>query len=221
MDYMGRGVLDPAFAAVAFNLTDPKKISKIVESEFGFHIIQLVDKRGDKIKVRHILRKPKVSQEAIDEGINILDSIVTDITNNKFSFEEAATFLSDDKDTRSNKGIMSNTNGQERTSKFQMKDLPTEVARAVEQLKVGEISPAFTMVNNRGKTVCAVIKLKSRIDGHRATITEDFQVMKNVVLAKRKQEFLQNWVKNKIKNTHVRMKERYRDGDYEYEGWVQ
>lgn len=221
MDYMGRGVLDPAFAAVAFNLTDPKKISKIVESEFGFHIIQLVDKRGDKIKVRHILRKPKVSQEAIDEGINILDSIVTDITNNKFSFEEAATFLSDDKDTRSNKGIMSNTNGQERTSKFQMKDLPTEVARAVEQLKVGEISPAFTMVNNRGKTVCAVIKLKSRIDGHRATITEDFQVMKNVVLAKRKQEFLQDWVKNKIKNTHIRMKERYRNGDYEYEGWVQ
>ena len=221
MEYMGRGVLDPAFAAVAFNLTDPKKISKIVESEFGFHIIQLVDKRGDKIKVRHILRKPKVSQEAIDEGINILDSIVTDITNNKFSFEEAATFLSDDKDTRSNKGIMSNTNGQERTTKVRMEDLQKEVARAVEQLKVGEISPAFTMVNNRGKTVCAVIKLKSRIDGHRATITEDFQVMKNVVLAKRKQEFLQDWVKNKIKNTHIRMKERYRNGDYEYEGWVQ
>lgn len=220
MDYMGRGMLDPAFAAVAFNLTDPKKISKVVESEFGFHIIQLVDKRGDKIKVRHILRKPKVSQEAIDEGIDMLDSLVTEIMAEKFSFEEAATFLSDDKDTRSNKGIMSNTNGMERTSKFQMKDLPTEVARAVEQLKVGEISPAFTMTNNRGKTVCAVIKLKSRIEGHRATITEDFQVMKNVVLAKRKTEFLQQWVKDKIKNTYVRMKDRYRDGDYEYEGWV-
>ena len=221
MDYLGRGMLDPAFAAVAFNLTDPKKISKIVESEFGFHIIQLVDKRGDKIKVRHILRKPRVDQEDIDEAISMLDSLVTDITNNKFSFDEAATFVSDDKDTRSNKGLMVNSTEMGRTSKFRMQDLPTEVARAVEQLKVGEISPAFTMTNNRGKTVCAVVKLKARTEGHRATITEDFQIMKDVVLEKRKSEFIQNWVKEKIKKTYVRMKDRYKGCDYEYEGWVQ
>ena len=221
MDYIGRGMLDPAFAAVAFNLTDPKKISKIVESEFGFHIIQLVDKRGDKIKVRHILRKPRVDQEDIDEAISMLDSLVTDITNNKFSFDEAATFVSDDKDTRSNKGLMVNSTEMGRTSKFRMQDLPTEVARAVEQLKVGEISPAFTMTNNRGKTVCAVVKLKARTEGHRATITEDFQIMKDVVLEKRKSEFIQNWVKEKIKKTYVRMKDRYKGCDYEYEGWVQ
>ena len=221
MDYVGRGMLDPAFAAVAFNLTDPKKISKIVESEFGFHIIQLVDKRGDKIKVRHILRKPRVDQEDIDEAISMLDSLVTDITNNKFSFDEAATFVSDDKDTRSNKGLMVNSTEMGRTSKFRMQDLPTEVARAVEQLKVGEISPAFTMTNNRGKTDCAVVKLKARTEGHRATITEDFQIMKDVVLEKRKSEFIQNWVKEKIKKTYVRMKDRYKGCDYEYEGWVQ
>ena len=221
MDYVGRGMLDPAFAAVAFNLTDPKKISKIVESEFGFHIIQLVDKRGDKIKVRHILRKPRVDQEEIDEAISMLDSLVTDITNNKFSFDEAATFVSDDKDTRSNKGLMVNSTEMGRTSKFRMQDLPTEVARAVEQLKVGEISPAFTMTNNRGKTICAVVKLKARTEGHRATITEDFQIMKDVVLEKRKSEFIQNWVKEKIKKTYVRMKDRYKGCDYEYEGWVQ
>lgn len=221
LDYLGRGMLDPAFAAVAFNLTDPKKISKIVESEFGFHIIQLVDKRGDKIKVRHILRKPRVDQEDIDEAISMLDSLVTDITNNKFSFDEAATFVSDDKDTRSNKGLMVNSTEMGRTSKFRMQDLPTEVARAVEQLKVGEISPAFTMTNNRGKTVCAVVKLKARTEGHRATITEDFQIMKDVVLEKRKSEFIQNWVKEKIKKTYVRMKDRYKGCDYEYEGWVQ
>jgi peptidyl-prolyl cis-trans isomerase SurA len=221
MDYVGRGMLDPAFAAVAFNLTDPKKISKIVESEFGFHIIQLVDKRGDKIKVRHILRKPRVDQEDIDEAISMLDSLVTDITNNKFSFDEAATFVSDDKDTRSNKGLMVNSTEMGRTSKFRMQDLPTEVARAVEQLKVGAISPAFTLTNNRGKTVCAVVKLKARTEGHRATITEDFQIMKDVVLEKRKSEFIQNWVKEKIKKTYVRMKDRYKGCDYEYEGWVQ
>ena len=221
LDYTGRGMLDPAFAAVAFNLTDSRKISKIVESEFGFHIIQLIDKRGDKIKVRHILRKPRVSQEAIDEGINMLDSLTTEMANGKFTFEEAATYVSDDKDTRSNKGLMFNSTEDGRTSKFRMQDLPTEVARVIEEMKVGDVSPAFTMTNNRGKTVCAVVKLKSRVEGHRATITEDFQVMKDVVLSKRKAEFIHEWVKNKIKNTYISMKSRYKNGDYEYDGWVQ
>lgn len=210
LDYTGRGMLDPAFAAVAFNLTDSRKISKIVESEFGFHIIQLIDKRGDKIKVRHILRKPRVSQEAIDEGINMLDSLTTEMANGKFTFEEAATYVSDDKDTRSNKGLMFNSTEDGRTSKFRMQDLPTEVARVIEKMKVGDVSPAFTMTNNRGKTVCAVVKLKSRVEGHRATITEDFQVMKDVVLSKRKAEFIHEWVKNKIKNTYISMKSRDR-----------
>ena len=221
LDYTGRGMLDPSFAAVAFNLTDSRKISKIVESEFGFHIIQLIDKRGDKIKVRHILRKPRVSQEAIDEGINMLDSLTTEMANGKFTFEEAATYVSDDKDTRSNKGLMFNSTEDGRTSKFRMQDLPTEVARVIEKMKVGDVSPAFTMTNNRGKTVCAVVKLKSRVEGHRATITEDFQVMKDVVLSKRKAEFIHEWVKNKIKNTYISMKSRYKNGDYEYDGWVQ
>lgn len=222
LDYTGRGMLDPAFASVAFNLTDPKKISKIVESEFGYHIIQLVDKRGDKIKVRHILRKPKVSEEAIEEGISKLDSLVADIKEGKFTFDDAASYVSDDKDTRSNKGLMANTimETQKRTSKFRMQDLPTEVARAVEQLQVGEISPAFRMVNSKGKTVCAVVKLKSRIEGHRATITEDFQDLSDVVLQKRKSEFIHEWVKKKIKETYIRMKDRYKDCDYEFDGWV-
>ncbi len=219
LDYTGRAMLDPAFAAVAFNLTDSKKISKIVESEFGYHIIQLVDKRGDKIKVRHILRKPKIAQEAIDDAIVKLDSLAGDIRAEKFSFDDAATYASDDKDTRSNKGVMVNNNDQNRTSKFRMQDLPTEVAAAVEKLQVGEVSPAFQMVNQRGKTVCAIVKLKSRVEGHRAAITEDFQILQNIVLAKRKTEFIHEWVKKKIKETYVRMKDRYKGCDFEFEGW--
>lgn len=219
LDYAGRAMLDPAFAAVAFNLTDSKKISKIVESEFGYHIIQLVDKRGDKVKVRHILRKPRISQDAIDDAIHKLDSLVTEIRADKFSFDEAATYVSDDKDTRSNKGVMVNNSNQERTSKFRMQDLPTEVAAAVEKLQVGEISPAFEMTNERGKKVCAVVKLMSRVEGHRAIITEDFQILQNIVLAKRKTEFIHEWVKKKIKETYVRMKDRYHGCDFEFEGW--
>ena len=221
MDYVGRGMLDPNFAQVAFNLTDPKKISKIVESEFGFHIIQLIDKRGDKIKVRHILRKPRVTQEAINETLLRLDSISADIKEGKFTFDAGATVISDDKDTRNNKGIMGNpTEDGKRTSKFEMKDLPTEVARAIEPLSVGEISKPFTMVNSRGKTVCAIAKLRNRTEGHRATITEDFQVMSNLVLEKAREKKLRDWVQEKIKNTYVRIPEEYKDCDFEYEGWI-
>lgn len=221
LDYTGRGMLDPAFANVAFSLTDPKRVSKIVESEFGFHIIQLIDKRGDKVKVRHILRKPVVSEDAIEKALSRLDSIRTDIVEQKFPFEAGASVISDDKDTRNNNGLMFNvTQDGLRTSRFKLADLPSEVAKAVDALQVGEISAPFKMINERGKTVCAIVKLKSRTEGHRATITEDFQILKNVVVEKRRQERLHQWVVNRIKSTYVRLNERYRDCQFEYEGWI-
>lgn len=220
LDYYGRTTLDPAFAAVAFNLTDPKKISKIVESEFGFHIIQLVDKRGDKIKVRHILRKPVVSDSAIIASMSRLDSIAADIREGKFTFEEGAYVISDDKDTRNNKGLMANRSEHGQTSRFQLQDLPPEVAKAVDTLQVGQISQAFSMINDRGKTVCVIAKLKSRTEGHKANITEDFQVMKEVVMDKRREKKLHDWVVNKIKSTYVRINDDYRDCQFEYEGWI-
>ena len=219
LGYTGRGVLDPAFATVAFGLTDPKKVSKIVESEFGYHIIQLIDKRGDKVNVRHILRKPIVSDEAVDNAILRLDSIADDLRASKFTFEEAAAYVSDDKDTRNNHGLMANTSEAGRTSKFRMQDLPQDVARVVDTMQVGTISKAFRMTNERGKTVCAIVKLKNRIDGHKATITEDFQIMKNLVLNKLREEKIHKWVADKIKATYVRIGDAYKDCDFEYEGW--
>lgn len=220
LDYMGRGMLDPAFANVAFGLTDPKRVSKIVESEFGFHIIQLIDKRGDKIKVRHILRKPVVSDEAVDRALARLDSIRMDIVDGKFSFEAGASVISDDKDTRNNHGLMANITQEGRTSRFRLAELPPEVAKAVDTLVVGAVSKPFTMFNERGKTVCAIAKLKSRVEGHKATVTEDFQVMKNLVLNKRRNQVLHDWVVKRIKSTYVRINDRYRDCQFEYEGWV-
>lgn len=220
MDYIPRSQLDPAFASVAFNLTDPKKVSKIVESEFGYHIIQLIDKRGDRIKCRHILLKPKVSDDAIQRSLARLDSIRTDIVDGKFTFDDGASVISDDKDTRNNKGLMANVTETARTSKFRMQDLPSEVARVVDTLKVDEVSAPFEMINSRGKTTCAIVKLKNRVDGHKATITEDFQTMKEVVEAKRREEKLHEWVVNKIKTTYVRINDRYKDCNFEYQGWI-
>jgi peptidyl-prolyl cis-trans isomerase SurA len=220
LGYVGRGMLDPAFANVAFNLTDPKKISKIVESEYGFHIIQLIDKRGDKINVRHILLKPQVSDSSIVKATEQLDSIERDIRAKKFTFEQAATFISDDKDTKSNHGLMVNNSQTSRTSRFQMKDLPTEVARVVDTLKVGEISLPFQMVDAKGKTTLAIVKLIDRINAHKATITQDFQVMRDVVLNKEREKVLQNWIENKIKHTYVQMNDRYKNCHFQYQGWV-
>ena len=234
LDYTGRGLLDPAFAAVAFNLTDPTKVSKIVESEFGYHIIQLIDKRGDKIKVRHILRKPVVSDSAVNICLSRLDTIADAIRANvvpemirsqlitvpdRFSFEDAVTVFSDDKDTRNNRGLMANRSESGQTSRFQLQDLPPEVAKVVDTLKVGQISTAFPMINDQGKTVCVIAKLKSRTEGHKATITEDFQVMKELVMEKRREKMLHDWVVQKIKSTYVRLGEDYKDCQFEYEGW--
>lgn len=220
LGYMGRGVLDPTFASVAFNLTDPKKISKIVETEFGYHIIQLIDRRGDRINVRHILRKPKISVDDIAKTEARLDSVATDIREGKFTFEAAASVISDDKDTKSNNGLMANAQNNVRTSRFAMRQLPTEIARVVDTMQVNQVSAPFTMVNSKGKTVCAIVKLKSRIDEHRATINEDFQAMKDVVLDHRREQTLHDWIGKKIKETYVRMLPRYRNYKYEYDGWV-
>ncbi|MGL4853467.1 MAG: peptidylprolyl isomerase [Phocaeicola sp.] len=221
LGFMGKGELVPEYANVAFNLQDPTKVSKIVESEFGFHIIQLIEKRGDRLNSRHILMKPRVDDEDLEMALNRLDSISDDIRNQKFSFEEAATYISQDKDTRNNHGLMANP--QTGTARFEMQDLARvsqEVAKAVEGLNIGEISKPFTMINSKGKEVCAIVKLKSRINGHKATITEDYQRLKAIVQEKRGEEKLEKWILEKQQKTYVRINEKWRNCDFKYPGWV-
>lgn len=219
LGFMGKGQLVPEYANVAFNLQDPKKVSKIVESEFGFHIIQLIEKRGDRINTRHILLKPTVSFTERNSSSARLDSIAGDIRAGKFTFDEAASLLSHDKDTRNNHGLMPNP--ETATSKFQMQELPQEVAKVIDLMNVGEISKAFTMVSQKdGKEVCAIVKLKSRTNGHKATIAEDYQNLKNIVVDQRREEMLQKWILSKQKQTYVRIDENWKKCDFKYPGWV-
>ena len=222
LGYMGRNQLVPEFANVAFTLNDPKKVSKIVRSEYGYHIIQLIDKKGDKINVRHILLKPHIDDSEIEKGIARLDSIANDIRANKFTFDAAALALSDDKDTRNNHGLMANVDQQNGTvsSRFEMQDLPADVAKVVDTLSVGQISRAFRMTNDKGQEVCAVVMLKNRIEGHPANMTEDFQTLRDVVVNKRKEEKNEQWIKDKIKTTYVRISPDWRNCKFHYEGWV-
>lgn len=222
LGYMGRNQLVPEFANVAFTLNDPKKVSKIVRSEYGYHIIQLIDKKGDKINVRHILLKPHIDDSEIEKGIARLDSIANDIRANKFTFDAAALALSEDKDTRNNHGLMANVDQQNGTvsSRFEMQDLPADVAKVVDTLSVGQISRAFRMTNDKGQEVCAVVMLKNRIEGHPANMTEDFQTLRDVVVNKRKEEKIEHWIKDKIKTTYVRISPDWRNCNFHYKGWV-
>lgn len=218
LDFFGRGEMVPEFSAVAFNLTEPGKVSKIVETEFGFHIIQLIEKRGDRVRARHILRKPEVSSESMNASLARLDTIANDIRSGKLSFNDAVAF-SADKNTRKNFGLMSNE--MTLSSRFELQDLPQEVAKVVYEMKVGDISSPFVMIDKKtGKEVCAIVKLKNRVEGHKATPSEDYQVVKDVMIAKMRQEKLEKWIKEKQKVTYVRINENWCDCEFQYPGWV-
>jgi peptidyl-prolyl cis-trans isomerase SurA len=220
--FVGRGEMVPEFSAVAFNLTDPKKVSKIVETEYGFHIIQLIERRGDRVNVRHILRKPRVPQSSIDECLLRLDSIANDIRNAKFTFEEGATYISSDKDTRNNKGLMTYTLEDRTTlSKFEMQQLPQDVSKVVNNMHVGEISDPFVMQMPDGKEVCAIVKLKSKISGHKATMADDYQILQDKVLLEKRAEVLEKWIREKQRITYVKINEGWNDCEFKYPGWGQ
>jgi peptidyl-prolyl cis-trans isomerase SurA len=218
LGFMGKGMLDPDFANVAFNLNDPKKVSKIVRSEYGYHIIQLIEKRGDRVNCRHILLKPHVDDKEIVSATHHLDSIADDIRKAKFSFEEATTVLSYDKDTRGNGGLMPNENTGD--SKFEMDQLPSEVAKVIDKMNVGEVSRAFTMINAKGQEICAIVKLKSKTQGHKADLADDYQRLKDIVLNKLREKKLDQWILEKQKKTYVRINEKWNKCNFKYPGWI-
>lgn len=223
LGFTGKALLAPEFANVAFNLNDPKRVSQIVQTEFGYHIIQLIEKRGDRINCRHILLKPKVSDSELTKTLAKMDTLYNDLQANKFSFEEAATFLSADKDTRNNRGLMVNQNYESAnngTPKFEMQELPQEVGKVVYEMKVGEISKPFTMINKSQKEVVAIVKLKARTEAHKANLAEDYQALKAIVENKKKEELLNEWIKKQQKTTYVRISDGWKNCDFRYPGWI-
>lgn len=214
--FMGKTDLFPEYANVAFNLNDTKKVSKIVETDAGFHIIQLIEKRGDRVNTRHILLRPKVSDKDLTNAINQLDSIREKIINKKVSFDEAAFYVSQDKDTKLNKGIM--TNEKTMSSKFEMSELNPEIGKLVDKMEVGDISKAFVMMNPKtNRETVAIVQLTRRIEGHKADLAEDYQTVKSMYENSKKQQIIADWIKNKQKNTYVRIEEGWRDCEFQYQ----
>lgn len=219
LGFVGRGQLVSEFADVAFNLSDPKKVSRIVETEYGYHIIQLIEKKGDRINCRHILMRPRVSAVDKIEALNRLDTLVTKIHQGDMSFTEAVARFSQDKSTAMNGGIMMNPVSG--SSRFEYQDLPPEIARQIYSMQEGDVSAPFTMMDEqKNKEVCAIVRLKLKREVHKANLTDDFQVIRSMYEQVLQADFLKKWIERKQRETYIHIDDSWSGCDFEYPGWI-
>lgn len=219
LGFAGRGRFVPEFATAAFALQEPGKISRVVETEFGYHIIQLIEKRDDRVNCRHILMKPRVSTEEKIAALEKLDSIVTEIRNGNISFEAATAQYSSNKESRMNGGLMPNPNTG--SSKFEYQGLPSEVAKMAYGLNAGEVSAPFAMMDaSLGREVYAIIKVKTKVKSHKANLTDDYQELKSFLEAMRGQELIEEWIEKKRSETYIKIDEEWQNCSFKYDGWI-
>ena len=216
--FQSRSVLLPEYATAAFNLNDNKRVSNIVETDDGYHIIQLIEKRGDRINTRHILLRPKVSDKDLTDALTRLDSVRSDILAGKHTFDQMALYISQDKDSRNNNGNM--LNEKSHSSRFEMADLPAEVGKKVYTMQAGDVSEPFVMVNPKTRREqVAMVKLVKRIDGHKADLADDYMIIKEMCEAQAKEKIIHDWVAKKQKSVYVYIEEGWRNCEFEYD-WL-
>ncbi len=219
LGFVGKGQLVPEFAEVAFNMNDPKRVSRIVKTEYGYHIIQLIEKKGDRINCRHILLRPRISASDKIKAIERLDSIRSFVLLDSMQFEQAVIRYSEDKNTVMNAGLMINPNTG--GSRFEYQELAPEIAKQIYTMQEGEISQPFVMMDqSKNREVCAIVRLKKKTDVHRANLTDDFQTIKAMLEAKKGQELLREWILKKQKTTFVQISPEWQGCDFEYPGWI-
>ncbi|WP_251619932.1 peptidylprolyl isomerase [Odoribacter lunatus] len=215
LGYMAKSEMVPEFAEAAFNLK-PGRISKIVETEFGFHIIQLIDRQGEKINARHIILQPKVSQEEREEALHRLDTVRSLITDKKMTFEEAAHYFSTDKKTRNNGGLVASMDGD---SKIERAAISGETARHTNRMKVGEISEPFTEQTEHGEEL-KIIKIKAFYPQHKANLEDDWMIFEAMLKREKQMDKLEKWIKEKQADTYIHLDDAYKNSKFRYDGWI-
>lgn len=218
LGFMTRGKLVPEFANTAFALYDPKKVSRIVESEFGYHIIQLIERKNDQVNCRHILLTPKIGYAERIKTSTQLDSIATCIRNEESSFAENALRFSEDELSKQTGGVMINM--QNGTTKFQLQELPSEIAKAIYGMEVGEISKPFPYKDEKNKERIAIVKLKSRTKAHKAHPDTDYQLLKDMVTGLKNQEEIKKWILKKQAETYIYITPEHRNCTFLFPNWV-
>ncbi len=218
LGFMTRAELVSEYAKVAFNLQEEGKVSKIVESEFGFHVIQLIARQGDRVNTRHILLKPKVRTEDFKNAKARADSIVELLREEKITFEDAALHFSMDKDTRMNGGTLVNPYNQ--STKFDVQEIPVAINLQLENMEIGQISEAFQMKDERlGNDYLVVIKLKSKTEPHRANVSDDYELIKSILENDKSQKLFYEWIKKKQKETYITISPKWSNCKFEFDGW--
>ena len=219
LGFVGKGQLVPEFAEVAFNLNDPKRVSRIVQTEYGYHIIQLIEKKGDRINCRHILIRPRISATDKINAIEKLDSIRQMVLADSLLFEQAVIRFSEDKNTVMNAGLMINPNTG--SSKFEYQELAPEISKQIYGMNEGDISQPFVMMDQqKNREVCAIVKLKKKTDVHRANLTDDFQTIRSMLESKLSAEYIHDWILKKQQSTFIQISPEWQGCDFEYPGWI-
>lgn len=217
LEYMGRGNLDPAYAAAAFNLKGDK-ISNVVKSEFGYHIIQVMDRKGEQLKTRHILMIPKASAKSMERAFGQIDSIADFIRKGTFKFEDAALRFSYDKDSRNNGGVVINPETGE--SKWKLSELDPDVSKIITKMNINEISKPFKTMDEKQRPVYKIIKLINRSNAHQANLRDDYVELSNMYMASKKEKALDTWIREKQSGTYVHIDDTYLNCNFKYKGWI-
>ena len=220
--FVGRAEVQPEFSAAAFKLK-PGNVSPVVKTKFGYHIIQMIERRGDKVNVRHILLKPKVDYISLDKAKNELDSISNLIKENELlTFEKAAKKYSEDSETKNNGGIIVNPyNSSSMIPMDMLNEIDPTLFFVIDKLEVGEFSAPSQIQDPASEPGYRLVQLNKRTDPHRANLSTDYQKIKVAAKAEKEQTELEKWVQRSIDNTYINLEKKYTDGCKFAQDWEQ
>jgi peptidyl-prolyl cis-trans isomerase SurA len=217
--YMPRGGLAKEYADVAFTLNN-KTVSRVLETEFGFHIMQLIDRRGELVNTRHILIKPKITPDDILKATAKLDSVADLIRRDSVTFENAARLISSHTDSRMNGGNLVKGDPDQRITIFTLEELDKDMYQIVRNMKVGEISKTYRTTDEKGKTVFRIVRLDNEIPAHRATLEIDYELMQSYTLFEKQSKKYTDWLEKKFEVTYIRVSEEFKQCDFTYKQWL-
>lgn len=217
--FMVRGELEKPYADAAFSLTK-NTVSKIVESRYGYHLIQLIDRKGDMVNTRHILIRPKVKQDQAVRAMAKLDSLANLIRNDSMKFETAAMRFSTHKDSRINGGKLVSANPSSRVTWFTLEELNPEMYMRIREMKKGEICEPFKTTDESNNEVFRILKLDNVLPAHTANLKDDYQSLYDEALVKERTKVFQDWVKNKISIIYVKIGDEFKECEFLQKGWL-